>query len=91
MALSFANRRAFDDDDRAFLETLAGQCAQALDRARLYEAERQSRAAAERASEDTMRLQSLAAELAEALTPAQVAEIAVRQGIKSVGADAGAG
>jgi PAS domain S-box-containing protein len=90
MALSFANPRTFDDADRELLRMLASQCSQALERARLYEAERQAHAAAELAIEHTTRLQSLAAELAEALTPEQVAEVVVTQGIASVGADAGA-
>ena len=90
IALSFANPRTFDDDDRELLRMLASQCSQALERARLYEAERQAHAAAELAIEHTTRLQSLAAELAEALTPEQVAEVVVTQGIASVGADAGA-
>ena len=90
MALSFATPRTFDRDDRELLGTLAGQCAQALERARLYEAERQARAAAEDAIGRTMRLQSLAAELAEALTPAQVAEVVVAHGMASIDADAGA-
>jgi PAS domain S-box-containing protein len=90
MALSFAGSRTFDDDDRQLLRALAGQCAQALERARLYEAERNARAIAEQAIESTKRLQSLAAELAEALTPQQVARVVVTQGIASVGADAGA-
>jgi PAS domain S-box-containing protein len=90
MALSFATPRAFDRDDRELLATLAGQCAQALERARLYEAERQARAEAEDAIGRTMRLQSLAAELAEALTPAQVAEVVVAHGMASIDADAGA-
>ncbi|HEU5363291.1 MAG TPA: GAF domain-containing protein [Gaiellaceae bacterium] len=90
MELSFANPRTFDDDDRELLRTLADQCAQALERAWLYRAERQARTAAERAVERTSHLQTLAAELAEALTPAQVAEVAVTHGIASIGADAGA-
>ena len=90
MALSFANPRTFDDDDRQLLTALADQCAQALERARLYEAEREARAAAEQAIKSTTRLQVLAAELAEALTPEQVAEVVVAQGIASIGADAGA-
>jgi PAS domain S-box-containing protein len=89
-ALSFADPREFDDDDRELLRTLASQCALALERARLYEAERQAHATAALAIERTTRLQSLAAELAEALTPQQVAEVVVRQGIASVGADSGA-
>jgi len=90
MALSFASPRTFDDDDRELLRTLADQCAQALERAWLYRAERQARTAAERAVERTTQLQSLAAELAEALTPAQVADVAVTRGVASIGADAGA-
>jgi signal transduction histidine kinase len=90
MALSYADPRVFDAGERALLRTLADQCAQAVERARLFRKERKARAAAERAVERTVRLQSLAAELAEALTPAQVAEVVVTQGIASVGADAGA-
>ena len=90
VALSFADPRAFDDDDRELLTTLARQCSLALERAQLYETERQAHAAAEQAVGRTARLQSLAAELAEALTPAQVARVAVAHGIASIGADAGA-
>lgn len=39
--------RQFDSGEQDFLEAVAGQCAVALDRARLFEAERASRAAAE--------------------------------------------
>jgi PAS domain S-box-containing protein len=90
VALSFAEPRAFDDDDRELLTTLARQCSLALERAQLYETERQAHAAAEQAVDRTARLQSLAAELAEALTPAQVARVAVTHGIASISADAGA-
>jgi signal transduction histidine kinase/transcriptional regulator with GAF, ATPase, and Fis domain len=90
MALSYADPRVFEAAERALLRTLADQCTQAIERARLYRTERKARAAAERAVQRTARLQSLAAELAEALTPAEVAEVVVTQGIASVGADAGA-
>jgi PAS domain S-box-containing protein len=90
MAMSFLNPRPFDDDDRELLRTLASQCSQALERARLYEAERHARATAELAIEQTTRLQSLAADLAEALTAEQVAEVVVNQGMASLHADAGA-
>lgn len=39
LVFAFPHRREFPDDDRAFLQNLAQQCAQALDRARLYEHE----------------------------------------------------
>jgi GAF domain-containing protein len=38
LGLSFSVRQAFDEDARLFITTLADQCAQALERARLYEA-----------------------------------------------------
>jgi PAS domain S-box-containing protein len=39
LALAFAGARRFEAEDRTFLDLLAGQCAQALERARLYEEE----------------------------------------------------
>jgi signal transduction histidine kinase len=54
--LSFAFRtpRQFDEADRTFLDTLAEQCAQALERARLFDAERHARADAEAANRAKM-------------------------------------
>src|SRR5699024_6119761 len=40
LAVSFAAEREFEADDRALVEAVAAQAAQALERARLYEAER---------------------------------------------------
>lgn len=50
MGAAFDAPRVFDDDDRALMLTLARQCAQALERARLFEAERVARTAAESAN-----------------------------------------
>jgi PAS domain S-box-containing protein len=50
VSYSFRAPRAFAADERTFLLTLAEQAAQALDRARLYEAEREARAEAEAAN-----------------------------------------
>lgn len=50
LGLSFAQPRQFSETDCAFMITLARQCAQALERARLYESERLARAAAESAN-----------------------------------------
>jgi PAS domain S-box-containing protein len=47
LLMSFPEVREFSDDDRAFLRNLGQQCAQALERAQLYEAEQQARAVAE--------------------------------------------
>src|SRR5262249_24344755 len=38
LSCSFPSARTFDSGDRAFVMAMAGQCAQALDRARLYAA-----------------------------------------------------
>ena len=49
MGLGFRQPRDLSDDDRALLLAIARQCAQAVRRARLYQAEQRARAAAERA------------------------------------------
>ena len=48
LGFGFAAPRRFSDDDRAFLTALAQQCALALERARLYDAERTAHEDAER-------------------------------------------
>ena len=61
LSLLFAAPRDFTADDDAFLRAVADQCAQALDRARLYEAERRARAdavAQRRAAEAANRAKS---------------------------------
>ncbi|HET6284240.1 MAG TPA: ATP-binding protein [Polyangia bacterium] len=50
LAFTFDARRAFDSEERGFLTVLARHCAQALDRARLFEAEQRARAEAEAAA-----------------------------------------
>lgn len=56
IGVSFLQPRRFADDDRTFLLALADQCAQALERARLYEAEAEARRNAERASHQVTRV-----------------------------------
>lgn len=90
LALSFAEARVFDHRDRELLRTLASQCVQAIERARLYQTEQQARIVAEHAIEHATHLESLAADLAVALTSREVAEVVVRQGIASTDADAAA-
>ncbi len=50
IALSFVEPREFPPEDRAFMLALARQAAQALERSRLYQAERNARAEAEQAN-----------------------------------------
>ncbi len=57
ISLSFPEARAFTEEDRQLAMALARQCAQALERARLYDAERAARAAAEAAAEEVKRTQ----------------------------------
>lgn len=50
MGLTFPQQQKFTEEDRHFLLALAHQCAQALERARLYENEQRMRAQAEQAN-----------------------------------------
>jgi GAF domain-containing protein/anti-sigma regulatory factor (Ser/Thr protein kinase) len=83
-ALELTSHRArhFDEADRLVSLTLARQCAQALERARLYDAET---AAAGRAR----RLQEVTASLSQAATPEAVGSACLEQAIAAVGARAG--
>ena len=88
--LTFAAPRPFAPDDREFMLAIAAQCAQALERTRLYEAERASREAAERAAVRTLRLQALTAALAGAATADEVSAVVLQQGVPAFGAHSGA-
>ncbi|WP_234710944.1 PAS domain S-box protein [Nostoc punctiforme] len=50
LGLSFINEQIFHEEDRGFMLTLGQQCAQAIARAQLYEAEKTARAQAETAN-----------------------------------------
>ncbi|MDY7226201.1 GAF domain-containing protein [Hyalangium rubrum] len=88
-SLGFLAPRTFTEGERAFLLELAGQTAQALERARLYVAEQLARTRAQRAAERTTRLQAVIAELSPAYTAARVAEVVVDHGVSAVGARTG--
>ncbi len=75
LTFSFAHERAFSPEDRVFLLTLARQCGEAVERARLYEAQRQAQAELE------ARVQARTAEL-EAARRRLEAEIAERQQVQ---------
>jgi PAS domain S-box-containing protein len=51
LTLSFPRARGFSAEDRDFIGTIASQCAQALERARLYESAQEARAVAEMANQ----------------------------------------
>jgi PAS domain S-box-containing protein len=81
--------RPYSAADQQFLEDIADRAALAITSARLYAAEYQARRNAEHAAARTAQLQSVTAALAEALTPTQVANVIVREGVRALGADAG--
>jgi len=79
IGLSFRAPRTFDAAERARLEWLAQKCAQAMERARLSDAERQAR-------RWLQRLQSATAAASAAATPAAVADEVIRAGLHALGA-----
>ena len=90
LALTFVAPRTFDAAERAFMLAYARQCALALERARLLDAERAARADAEAARGRAERLQAVTAALSGALTPRDVVVAVVREGLMTAGARAGA-
>ncbi len=68
--VSLRSPRSVGEDEREWLETMVSQCGQALERSTLYHDEQRTRIRAER-------LQSITARLSNALTPGDVAEVAV--------------
>lgn len=81
--------RRYDPADLSLAEELAHRAALAVENARLYQQAQQARQRAERAAERTARLQAVTAAFSEALTPNQVAEVVVNQGIAALGIRAG--
>ena len=82
--------RSFDGADRTLAEAVASPCAQALERAELYQREFSARRTAQLATERLVRLQAMTAALATAVTVEDVTEVAVTQGAQAFGADAAA-
>ncbi|BAZ50685.1 two-component hybrid sensor and regulator [Nostoc sp. NIES-4103] len=91
-AISFVTAesgRHYEQADLALAEDVARRAAVAIDNARLYYETQQAKQAAEQAVNRTVLLQKITAALSEALTPQQVAEVVVKQGIAALGAKAG--
>jgi PAS domain S-box-containing protein len=81
--------RRYGAEDLAYAEELARRTALAIENLILHESERRARRVAEVAAERSRRLQELAASLAEALTPDEVAAVLVREGTAALGARGG--
>ena len=79
--LSFRTPRILTEPERRWLQTVVSQCAQALERSRLFDVEQLLRRRSER-------LQSMTAALANALTRTDVANIVVDEVGAAIGADA---
>jgi PAS domain S-box-containing protein len=75
--------------DLPLVEDLAHRAALAIDNARLYRETQQARRIAEKTAERNASLQTLTAALSEALTPAQVGEVVVNEGLAALQASAG--
>jgi GAF domain-containing protein len=71
VGLQYGEPRAFDEEERAFVLAAVRQCAQAVDRARLFDAQK-------RLAERLQHLQLTAATLSAAATPRDVAAVAFR-------------
>jgi K+-sensing histidine kinase KdpD len=89
MGLAFSSPRSFSAQDRALVCSLAAQCAQAIDRARLYEAERLARVEAEKASARSGLLVSVATRLNAGEYRAEVLKAAVEGARELLGGDDG--
>ena len=82
LSFSFSDSKRFGPGERLFLATLGEQAAQAMERARLFDAERAARGTAER-------LQALTAALSGAPSTAEVADAAMHNGVRALHADSG--
>ncbi|MDT7570162.1 MAG: hypothetical protein QOE05_336, partial [Actinomycetota bacterium] len=87
LRFSFDTPQLWDADERGFIVALAAQTAQALERTKLYEAERAARAEAEDVARRLVRLQEVTAALSGAGDAAAISEIVVGHTADAVGAE----
>ncbi|HZQ84706.1 MAG TPA: GAF domain-containing SpoIIE family protein phosphatase [Acidimicrobiales bacterium] len=86
LSLINAPGRIVDDADVALGTELSRRAAAAIERSRLFAAERRTREQAERAVDRLARLQAIANALALAVTPEDVAEVVLTEAIPELGA-----
>jgi PAS domain S-box-containing protein len=75
----------YTDDDVRLLEELADRAALAIENATVLDAERIARRAAERAAEQTRRLQAIGAQLTHRRSPSDIAETILRESAAVLG------
>jgi GAF domain-containing protein len=75
LGLRFDTVQRFDAEEREFIQAVARQCAQALERSQLYEAQR-------RLVDRLGSLQAITSELSSAITPREVAAVVLRHLLK---------
>jgi PAS domain S-box-containing protein len=90
MGMSFRQPQPFTPENQTFIQALADQCAQALERARLYQAEQSAREAAEARAARITRLQAVTAALSQGLSTDEIARVVVQEGMVALKASAGA-
>ncbi|MFN8499865.1 MAG: GAF domain-containing protein [Anaerolineae bacterium] len=81
--------RRYTAQDLALAEEVARRVAVRVDNARLFESEREAHAAAEAAAHRVARLQAVTASLSRAVTPDEVADVIIHQGLDTLGASGG--
>jgi GAF domain-containing protein/anti-sigma regulatory factor (Ser/Thr protein kinase) len=89
MVFSWSHPLAFTPTDRTFLEAVAGQCAQALDRALLFARERAAREHTERVADQVLRLERITGALAVANEPEEVIDRFLDECLAETGASYG--
>ncbi len=89
VCLGFAAPHTFSSAERDHLVLVGQRCGEALERARLYEAERASRVEAQRSAESLAELQSVTATLTGASTSTDVGEAVLDAAIPALEAAAG--
>lgn len=86
---AFKKVQNFDSKEREFIFALIQQCAQALDRARLYDKEVQQKAALQHALDRVDALQRATALLSKAFTAEEMGNIVIEEAVKALGAFSG--
>jgi signal transduction histidine kinase len=86
LALAYRKPPPDRPEDLALVDAFVQECAGALERARLHEAEREARSRAERSAGRLGQLQAVTAGLSRAVTPEDVAQVIFGEGLGSIGA-----